>query len=175
MSLEGISSKGSLRFDEFPTSMKATQSFSGSRATRLLAYENARPSKSRCSPLLQDEHARTPPPAFPFLHITMSKSRWACSGEPHSRTPDGSKSPIWSQRQSECPEKTRANSASVRKDRAVAFSLAGDASNPARSVHLRLGIRLVKGRPRKAVKSFFLSLVITRPHSCPIAPTLSLR
>ena len=105
MSLEGISSKGSLRFDEFPTSMKATQSFSGSRATRLLAYENARPSESRCSPFLRDEHARTPPPAFPFLQITMSKSRWACSGEPHSRTPDGSKSPIWSQRQSKRPSR----------------------------------------------------------------------
>jgi hypothetical protein len=154
MSLEGISSKGSLRFDEFPTSMKATQSFSGPRATRLLAYENARPSESRCSPL-RGEHARIPPSAFPFLHITMSKSRWACSGEPHSRTPDGSKSPIWSQRQSKRPEKTRANSASVRKDRAVAFIPAGDASNPARVFQLRFGIRLVKGRPRKAVKSFF--------------------
>jgi len=175
MSLEGISSKGSLRFDEFPTSMKATQSFSGSRATRLLAYENARPSESRCSPFLRDEHARTPPPAFPFLHITMSKSRWACSGEPHSRTPDGSKSPIWSQRQSKRPEKTRANSASVRKDRAVASNPAGDASNPARGFDLRFGIRLVKGRPRKAVKSFFSGFVITRPHSCPIAPTLSVR
>src|SRR6476619_7851556 len=112
MSLEGISSKGSLRFDEFPTSMKTTQSFSGSRATRLLAYENARPSESRCSPLLQDEHARTPPPAFPFLHITMSKSRWACSGQPHSRTKDGSKYTISSQRQPQSTENTPQNSAS---------------------------------------------------------------
>ena len=105
MSLEGISSKGSLRFDEFPTSMKTTQSLSGSRATRLLAYENARPSESRCSPFLRDEHARTPPPAFPFLQITMSKSRWAGSEVPHSRTPDGSKSPTWSQRQSKRPSR----------------------------------------------------------------------
>src|SRR5262245_17188025 len=98
----------------------------------------------------------------------MSKSRWACSGEPHSRTHDGSKSPILSQRQSKRLEKTRANSASVRKDRAVAFNPAGDASNPARGPDLRLGILVVKGRPRKAVKSFFLGLVTTRPHSCPI-------
>src|SRR4029077_18946154 len=141
MSLEGISSKGSLRFDEFPRSMNATQSFSGSRATRLLAYENARPSESRCSPFLRDEHAKTPPPAFPFLHITMSKSRWACSGEPHSRTPNGSKSPIWSQQQSERPlEKTRVSSASVRKSRAVAYDPAGDASKPARSSDVRLGL-----------------------------------
>src|SRR5262245_48547072 len=175
MSLEGISSKGSLRFDEFPTSMKATQSFSGSRATRLLAYENARVSESRCSPLLQGEPQGLRRLRFPFFIITMSKSWWARSGEPHSRTPNGSKSPIWSQRQPERPEKTRANSASVRKDRAVAFSLAGDASNPARSDDLRLGIRLVKGCPRKAVKSFFSGFVITRPHSCPIAPTLSVR
>ena len=152
------SSKGSLRFDEFPTSMKATQSFSGSRATRLLAYENARPSESRCSPLLQDEHARTPPPAFPFLHITMSKSRWSCSGVPHSRTPDGSKSPIWSQRQSEWAEKTRANSASVRKDRAVAFSPAGDASNPARLFDLRLGPWVVKGCRAKMRQVTFLEV-----------------
>lgn len=104
MSLEGISSKGSLRFDEFPTSMKATQSFSGSRATRLLAYENARPSESRCSPFLRDEHARTPPPAFPFLRITMSKSRSDPKAMPRARTPDGSKSPIRSQRQPQSPE-----------------------------------------------------------------------
>ena len=49
----------------------------GSRATRLLAYENARPSESRCRPLT-GRHARTPPSAFPFLHITMSKSRSGC-------------------------------------------------------------------------------------------------
>src|SRR5262245_62951388 len=67
MSLEGISSKGSLRFDEFPTSMKATQSFSGSRATRLLAYENARVSESRCSPLLQGEPQGLRRLRFPFF------------------------------------------------------------------------------------------------------------
>jgi hypothetical protein len=171
MSLEGISSKGSLRFDEFPTSMKATQSFSGLRATRLLAYENARPSESRCSPL-RGEHARTPPSAFPFLHITMSKSRWACS---RATLPN----PRWKQiphlesTTVEASREDRANSASVRKDRAVAFSPAGDASP--RAVHLRSGFRLVKGCPRKAVKSFFLGFVITRPHSCPIAPTVFVR
>ncbi len=67
------SSEGSLRFDEFPTNMKRRTPF-GERATRLLAYENARPSESRCRPL-RGRHARTPPSAFPFLHITMSKSR----------------------------------------------------------------------------------------------------
>jgi len=46
------SSRGSLRFDEFPTSMKRRNPF-GSRATRLLAYENARPSESRLPALLQ--------------------------------------------------------------------------------------------------------------------------
>ena len=46
------SSKGSLRFDEFPTNMKRRNPL-GLRATRLLAYENARPSESRCQPLLK--------------------------------------------------------------------------------------------------------------------------
>jgi len=43
-------------------------------------------------------HARTPPSAFPFLHITMSKSHRAAA-DATSRTPNGSKSPIRSQRQ----------------------------------------------------------------------------
>jgi hypothetical protein len=44
------SSRGSLRFDEFPTNMKRRDSCYGARATRLLAYENARPSESRRQP-----------------------------------------------------------------------------------------------------------------------------
>src|SRR5262249_1476816 len=97
------SSRGSLRFDEFPTSMSdATPFEKGARATRLLAYENARPSESRRQPLLlEGRHARTPPSAFPFLRITMSKSRRACGLVPHSRTFDGSKSSIKSQRQAQ--------------------------------------------------------------------------
>ena len=35
--------------------------------------------------LKKDRHARTPPPAFPFLHITMSKSRRSRS---RSHTPE---------------------------------------------------------------------------------------
>lgn len=88
MSLDGIS-KGSLRFDEFPTNMKRRTPFGG-RATRLLAYENARPSESRRRPL-RSRHARTPPSAFPFLHITMSKSR--SNARPRATCPN----PRWKQ------------------------------------------------------------------------------
>src|SRR5262249_20362947 len=151
MSLEGISSKGSLRFDEFPTSMKATQSFSGSRATRLLAYENARLSESRCSPLLQGEPQGLRRLRFPFF---ISQCQRACGRAAESHTPEPlmEANPPSGVNDSQRPEKTRANSASVRKDRAVAFSLAGDASNPARSDHLRLGIRLVKGCPSRGAR-----------------------
>src|SRR4029078_11085999 len=44
------SSRRSLRFDEFPTNMKRRDSCYGARATRLLAYENARPPESRRQP-----------------------------------------------------------------------------------------------------------------------------
>ena len=91
------SSKGSLRFDEFPTSMKRRNPF-GSRATRLLAYENARPSESRCQPCDR--------PARKDSAVRVSLSSYHNVKEPPgvwqvatSRTPDGSKSPIRSQRQ----------------------------------------------------------------------------
>src|SRR5262245_34450003 len=86
MSLEGISSKGSLRFDEFPTSMKATQSFSGSRATRLLAYENARLSESRCSPLLQGEPQGLRRLRFPFF-ISQCQRAGGRAAESHTPEP----------------------------------------------------------------------------------------
>jgi hypothetical protein len=59
-------------------------------------------------------------------------------------------------------EKTRASSASVRKDRAVACNPAGDANNPARTVDLRLGFAIVKGgqrgAPHKSMAVIFLRL-----------------
>jgi len=105
--------------------------------------ENARPSESRRPPPKRGEHARTPPSAFPFLHITMSKSRWTWS-EPHARTPDGSKSSIRSQRQSKLCEKSRASSASVRRI-ARSRSIPQEALQPARTVHLGLEPPNVKG------------------------------
>ena len=147
----------------------------GLRATRLLAYENARPSETRCSPLCRTNTQGLRRLRFPFF---ISQCQRASGREAGASLPN----PRWKQiphlesmTAGASLEKVRANSASVRKGRAVAYKLAGDASNPARSVHLRLGIPLVKGRPRKAVKSFFSGFVITRPHSCPIAPTLSPR
>jgi hypothetical protein len=154
MSSEGISSKGSLRFDEFPTSMKATQSFWDHAQHAYWLLENARPSESRRPPLLQGEHARTPPSAFPFLHITMSKSRWTWS-EPHARTPNGSKSSIRSQRQSKLFEKTRASPASVRRI-ARSRSVPQEAWQPARKVHLGSGTPNVKGDGAKNAPALFL-------------------
>ena len=115
MSLEGISSKGSLRFDEFPTSMKRRNPF-GSRATRLLAYENARPSESRCQPLKRrlarkDSAVRVSLSSNHNVKEPSEARRFATS-----RTPDGSKSTIRSQRQPQrLPRVTRSNSAPVRR------------------------------------------------------------
>jgi hypothetical protein len=99
------SSRGSLRFDEFPTNMKRRKSFEKDRAQHAYWLTKTQDRQSLvASPLSRSRLARTPPSAFPFLRITMSKSRWACGWVPHSRTFDGSKSSIKSQRQ---PQRSR--------------------------------------------------------------------
>jgi len=149
------SSKGSLRFDEFPTSMKATQSLEGSRATRLLAYENARPSESRRQPTEMDRHARTPPSAFPFLHITMSKSLESCGRLPPPEPPMEANPPSGV---NDSRGKPRGDSSKARfcpVDRAVAYNPAGTWERPARRGHLRRGPRFVKGgRPLSPLPLF---------------------
>jgi len=77
------SSRWSLRFDEFPTSMKPRHR--RWRATRLLASWKTQDRQSLDAGPKRNRHARTPPSAFPFLRITMSKSRWQCS---RSHTPE---------------------------------------------------------------------------------------
>ena len=122
------------------------------------------------------EHARTPPSAFPFLHITMSKSPWACSGSHTPEPPMEANPPSGVNDSRRVPREDPSNLTSVRKSRAVAYNPAGDASNPARLPDLRLGPRLVKRWARQNLSSRLCSgLVLSRPHSCPIAPPLSNR
>lgn len=76
----------------------------------MVMAETQRSPESCCDPSGVDTphgSARTPPPAFPFLRITMSKSRSDPKAMPRARTPDGSKSPIRSQRQ---PQSSETNS-----------------------------------------------------------------
>ena len=131
MSLEGISSKGSLRFDEFPTSMKAAQSFSGSRATRLLAYENARPSESRRQPLKRR------------LARKDSAVRVSLSSNHNVKEPVGVRpiaplpNPQWKQiphlestTAVASPETKLRSAPLLSEDRAVAYSPAGSGNDP---------------------------------------------
>ena len=149
MSLEGISSKGSLRFDEFPTSMKATQSFSGSRATRVLAYENARLSESRCSPLLQGEPQGLRRLRFPFF-ISQCQRAGGRAAESHTPEPPMEANPPSgvndSRSFSRRSEQTAPLSERIPRSRLAAQVMRATA----RRCDLRLGIRLVKGCPRGA-------------------------
>jgi len=94
----------------------ATQSFWDCAQHAHWRLENARPSESRLPALLGGPAARTPPSAFPFLQITMSKSHREDRRDAASRTPNGSKSPTGSQRQPHRrPGMARFNSAPVRR------------------------------------------------------------
>jgi hypothetical protein len=141
------SSKGSLRFDEFPTSMSdATPSKRSARNTPIGLRKRKTVRVSLPATLQEGRHARTPPSAFPFLRITMSKSRRACGLVPHSRTFDGSKSSIKSQRQ---PQRSRGRLGAtllLSVDRAVASNPAG-CEQPARVAHLSADSELVKAGP----------------------------
>src|SRR4029079_14513737 len=89
-------------------------------------------------------HARTPPSTFPFLHITMSKSHRAVADAP-SRTPNGSKSPIRSQRQ---PQRIlRRTQVLLRFCPRIARSriVPQEWERPARRVYLSATPALVKG------------------------------
>jgi hypothetical protein len=88
--------------------------------------KNARPSESRRRSSFEDQHARTPPSAFPFLHITMSKSRWQ-SGRSHTPEPPMEAKPPLGVNDSRC-QPGRKNPGIPRfcpMDRAVAYSPAG--------------------------------------------------
>src|SRR3990170_2381059 len=87
-----------------------------------------------CQSPEEDQHARTPPPAFPFFHITMSKSRWASS---RSHTPEPSMEANPPSRVNDSRSVPQEDSSRLRfcpKDRAVAYSPAGSASNPREGV-----------------------------------------
>jgi hypothetical protein len=172
MSLEGISSKGSLRFDEFPTSMKATQSFSGSRATRLLASKTqdrqslvARPVEGASSLGLRRLR-------FPFFKSQCQRAGGRGTSCPTPEPPMETNPPSGvndSRSVSRRPEQTPLLSERIARSRIVSQVMR---ATPRVLADVRFGFTLVKGSRTKPVKSFFLGFVIIRPHSCPIASTL---
>jgi hypothetical protein len=145
MSLDGIV-QGVAAFWRVPNKHEATRLLLRSaRNTPIGLWKRKTVRVSSPALSWEGRHARTPPSAFPFLRITMSKSRWACGWVPHSRTFDGSKSSIKSQRQPQrSREKLGACSASVSVDRAVASNPAGCANSPREGCDLRIDSGLVK-------------------------------
>jgi len=98
------SSKGSLRFDEFPTSMSdATPSKRSARNTPIGLRKRKTVRVSLPATLQEGRHARTPPSAFPFLRYHNVKEPVGVRRVPHSRTFDGTKYSIKSQRQPRAP------------------------------------------------------------------------
>jgi hypothetical protein len=88
----------------------------GSRATRLLAYENARPSESRRQPLKRRLARKDSAVRVSLSSNHNVKEPPGVRQFATSRTPDGSKSPIRSQRQPQrLPGRTQVCSASVRR------------------------------------------------------------
>jgi hypothetical protein len=150
------SSRGSLRFDEFPTNMKRRNSFAGSARNTPIGFMKTQDRQSLVASLLREGwHARTPPSAFPFLPITMSKSRRAPT---RCRFPN----PQWKQiphRESTTgatsPEPSSGLAPLLSVDRAVAYNPAGSGKRPARRGHLSADPRLVKGRARLAKRFHF--------------------
>jgi len=123
------SSRGSLRFDEFPTSMKRRNPF-GSRATRLLAYENARPSESRLPALLQR-------PARKDSAVRVSLSSYHNVKEPSGCGRCHLPNPQWKQiphqestTAAAYPEANSGSAPLLSEDRAVAYSPAGSGNDP---------------------------------------------
>ena len=168
------SSKGSLRFDEFPTSMSdATPSKRSARNTPIGLRKRKTVRVSLPASLQEGRHARTPPSAFPFLRITMSKSRRACGLVPHSRTFDGSKSSIKSQRQAQrSRERLGASLASVcgsRGSRLIPQDVR--TTRASGSFKCRLGACQGRAGLRHPFSDSCL-IVAGRPHSCPNAPPL---
>jgi hypothetical protein len=110
------SSRGSLRFDEFPTSMKATQSLWIARNTPIGFRKRKTVRVSFASPLARagrkDSAVRV---SLSSYHNVKEPSR-PRQIDAGSRTPNGSKSSIGSQRQPQrLPRVTRSNSAPVRR------------------------------------------------------------
>ena len=114
-----------------------------------------------CQPSYEGRHARTPPSAFPFLHITMSKSRSGCG---RSHLPN----PRWKQIHHQesttaaaSPESDSVKLRSCPKDRAVAYSPAGSGSNPREGCHLSAAPPLVKGSTNRSFRISLFGLVVT--------------
>ena len=127
------SSKGSLRFDEFPTNMKRRNPF-GLRATRLLAYENARPSESRLPARLGADTQGLRRLRFPFF---TSQCQRAGGRAAKSHTPEPSMEANPPSRVNDSRSVSRGDSSLLRfcpKDRAVAYNPAGSANDPREEV-----------------------------------------
>ena len=138
------SSRGSLRFDEFPTSMKRRNPF-GSRATRLLAYENARPSESRLPALKKAGTQGLRRPRFPFFQSQCQRAggRAAVSHTPEPPMEANPPSGVNDSR-SVSRDEPRSCSASVRGSRGRVSSRR-KWEQPARRIHLSRAPSLVKG------------------------------
>jgi hypothetical protein len=167
------SSRGSLRFDEFPTSMSdATPSKRSARNTpiglrkRKTVRVSLPASLSRagaqdsavCVSLSSYHNVKEPPGVWHKV--------------PHSRTFDGSKSSIKSQRQ---PQLSReilgacfASACGSRGSRLIPQDVR--TTRASRSFKCRLGA--CQGRGRPSLLSDSCLIVAVRPHSCPNAPPL---
>ena len=147
------------------------------RATRLLAYEKRKTARVS-SPALLRGRARKDSAVCVSLS-SKSQCQIAVGREADYLTPEPpmeANPPSGVNNSWMSLGKTRANSASVRKDRAAASNTPGDASTPARLFYLRLGPPLVKRWARQNLSSrLSQALWLSRPHSCPIAPPLSNR
>ena len=144
----------------------------GSRATRLLAYENARPSESRCRPLT-GRHARTPPSAFPFLHITMSKSRRERGKLPPPEPPMEANPPSGVNDSRSAPRRTQALLRfypRIARSRTVPQEVG---TTRAKDLFKQRSPACQGPGNRCPVFSLFRLIVTLGPHSCPNAPPLS--
>ena len=143
------------------------------RAQHAYWLENARPSESRRR-LLRSRLARTPPPAFPFLRITMSKSR--SKARPRATVPN----PQWKQ----IPHLESTTAADAPSRTQVLLRFCPRIARP-RMVPQEVGTTRAKAsfkeRPlpcqgvgnRDPRLTLFRAIVTLRPHSCPNAPPLS--
>lgn len=143
------------------------------RATRLLACENARPVRVLLPSSLGRTNRKDPAVCVSLSSYYNVKEPVGLQPKPQSRTHDGSKSPILSQRQSKPLEKSRGEPRFCPLGIARSRLVPQSCEQPAREGYLSSGLRNVKGAsPRNlaSLPSVFCSVVVTaRPHSCPNA------
>jgi len=154
MSLEE-SSKGSLRFDEFPTSMKRRESFSGPRATRLLASKRKTVRVSSPAP---KKPARKDSAVCVSLSSNHNVKEPVGNSGCHLPNPQWKQIPHWesTDRHGVTGDELR-SAPQLSEGRAVAYNPAGCRKQPARRGHLSREALIVKGpvtlaRPRRFSK-----------------------